>query len=347
MKLGFSQNSNFRKQQTKIIFLLFFTLCAIALLALGVGARKISLFELWNSLFFDGLENETFLFLKNIRLPRIIAAVFIGLGMGYSGVLIQTLFRNPITDASIVGVNSGASLFVAFFLVLGNFLKIESNHYTLSVAAFCGSLISIVFIYSLTTNKGITSPFILILAGLAFGTLARALLGFLVYIANDQQLRNITFWNLGSLSGILSEFIPIIVFVNVVLLFFYPFLFKALNVLNLGEREAYYLGVPIEKVKRSIIVLVSLSTGGSIAFTGMIDFIGMIAPHIARNLVGSDHKYLLPAASLIGGIVLLTADTLARTIVAPAELPIGILTSLLGAPILIYLVLKNKKVVSL
>lgn len=336
---------NLHKQRLKIIFLLLL-LFALFVISINLGARKISILELTNSLLQDGLnENETFLFLKNIRIPRVLAAIFIGLGMGYSGVLIQALFRNPITDASIVGVSSGASLFVALFIVLGNQIKIESNYYFLSGFAFLGSLFSLLFIYSLTTNRGVTHPFILILAGLAFGTLARALLGFLVYIANDVQLRNITFWNLGSLAGILPEFLPIIAFANLLLFLFYPFLFKSLNVLSLGEKEAYYLGIPVENLKRTIIILSSISVGGSIAFTGMIDFLGIIAPHISRSIVGNDHKYLLPCSSLIGSILLLTSDTFARTIVAPSELPIGILTSLLGAPMFIYLVLKNRKAV--
>jgi iron complex transport system permease protein len=334
-----------------ILLLLTIILLIIMIFSLSTGAHKIP-FEKILSIFMNpvstgkDLESDKVI-LFSIRFPRVLLAIVIGSALGYSGTLIQGLFRNLIADPGLVGVSSGASLFATIFIVLGSTLPILSSPYSISFTSFFGSVISLVLVYKLSTRQGKTNIATLLLAGIAIGSIARSIIGFLVYISNDAQLRNISFWNLGSLSGANTEILPIVFLVTLPGFFFYPFLYKALNALTLGEREAFHLGIPVESIKKKLIAIICLSVGGSISFTGMIEFIGLISPHIGRYIIGPNHKHLLPASALIGASLLTLADVLSRTIVSPSELPIGILTSALGAPFFLYLVIKKSKEFSL
>jgi iron complex transport system permease protein len=336
-------------KKSSLLFGLLGFLILLILISLSIGAHHIPLNKI-PKLLIEILDSEPegdAAILFSIRIPRVLLGVLVGAGLGYSGALIQGLFRNPIAEPGLIGVTSGASVFATGFIVLGASFEFLTSPYSISIVSFVGSLITLTLVYSLSTKYGNTNITTLLLSGIAIASIARSIIGLLVYISSDQQLRNISFWNLGSLGGANWFTLPIIFTFIIPALIFYPFLCKALNAMSLGEREAFHLGINVQFFKKKLIILICLSVGGSIAFTGMIDFVGLISPHLGRMILGADHRYLLPSSALIGGALLVMADLCARTIVAPAELPIGILTSALGAPFFLYLVLKNQREASI
>ena len=285
--------------------------------------------------------------LWNVRLPRIFLAVLVGAALALSGAAIQGLFRNPLADPSLIGVTSGAMVFAVAGIFLGSTL-LASFHASLGfvstlILAFTGSLLTTYWVYRLATYRGQTSIATMLLAGIAITALAGALTGLMTYFSSEDELRDITFWTLGSVGGanwkVLSYLAPLLLVAGVLLLRVQ----KQLDLLSLGEREAHYLGVNLQYVKWTVIGGAALAVGTSVAFCGMISFIALIVPHLIRLVQGSAHRRILPGAALLGGILLLLADTFARTIIAPAELPIGILTALLGAPFFIGILLQTKR----
>ncbi|MEM1318931.1 MAG: iron ABC transporter permease [Bacteroidota bacterium] len=313
--------------------------------ALFFGAYSMSLTEALTALFQSHNEATHFLML-HIRLPRIIMAALVGAGLAVSGTAIQGLFRNPLADQTLIGVTSGAMLFAVLSIVffgsiiaaLAPFLAQAS----VAIFAFLGGLLTTYLVYILSRRQGKTNVVTMLLAGIAITAFAGAITGIFIYLSDDQQLRDITFWSLGSFSGAnwiqVSILVPI-VGVGTILLMRYA---KALNAILLGEGEAYYLGVPVEKVKTRTILLTALIVGVCISMTGIIGFVGLIIPHFLRLLKGTDYRYLLRSTPLVGAIFLVLADTLARTIIAPAELPIGILTAMVGAPFFLWLLTQRQ-----
>lgn len=182
----------------------------------------------------------------------------------------------------------------------------------------------------------------MLLCGIAINALVGAMIGLMTYMATDDQLRNLTFWSLGSLTGAVWPAVFVMVTVVGVLIIVGMFLSQLLNALLLGESQAFHLGVPVEQLKRGIVGLTAAAAGSAVAFTGMIGFIGLVAPHLARLLVGPDHRYVLPLSGILGAILLVSGDLLARTLIRPSELPLGILTALLGAPFFLWLLRNNK-----
>ncbi len=323
-----------------IIIFFIFVVCT----SLSFGAYKIPISKLpslFVKFFFTSQMEGEVAILFSIRIPRILLGILVGAGLGYSGTLIQGLFKNPIAEPGLIGVSSGASLFATGFIVLSSSFHFLFGNYSLAFFSFLGSFITLLLVYFLSTRYGTTHVTSLLLSGIAISAIARAIIGLFVYISTEEQLRSISFWNLGSLSGSNWTIVPIVTTFVVPSLLCYPFLYKSLNVFTLGEREAFYLGINVELFKKILIFLICFSVGGSIAFVGMIDFIGLVSPHLGRLIIGSDHRFLLPVSSLLGASLLVLADLLSRTIVAPAELPIGILTSALGSPFFLYLVIKN------
>lgn len=328
------------------VFLIFLLLTTI-IFSIGIGAVYISPWQVIAILLkqFDVHLQVPFEFqqeavLLAIRLPRVILGLIVGAGLAVSGAAMQGLFRNPLASPSLLGVSSGASLAVACVIVLGiNIFGV----YTLPLAAFGGSILTITLIYSLAQTGGKINVATMLLAGIAINALCSSGTGLFTYLSTDEQLRTITFWQLGSLAGatwtsILSAG-PLIL----ICVFMMPFLASSLNAMLLGESNAKHLGVSVEVVKWWVIILVGLGVGASVAVSGMIGFVGLVVPHLTRLLLGPNHKTLLPASALLGAILLVLADLFSRTVVAPAELPIGIVTSLTGAPFFLYLLLKDKK----
>ncbi len=284
--------------------------------------------------------------LFDIRLPRMVMGALIGAGLAVSGAVLQGLFRNPLADPGLVGVSSGAGLGAVLFIVLGNVLFAPLirlfGSYALPLAAFAGGLATTALLYRVATRNGQTAIATMLLAGIALGAVAGAVTGVLVYSANDTQLRDLTFWGLGSLAGsnwtrVLSAG-PVIA----IALAAAPFLATGLNAMTLGEATAHHLGVPVQRLKTIAILAVAASTGASVAASGGIGFVGIVVPHLLRLSIGPDHRFLLPGSALLGAAFLLLADAVSRTIVAPAELPIGIVTAMVGGPFFLWLLLRRR-----
>lgn len=279
--------------------------------------------------------------LLEIRAPRVALGVLVGAGLAITGATIQGLFRNPLADPGLIGVSSGAALAAVTVIVLGatilQGLSTALGAYTLPLAAFAGSLLVTGLVYRLANIEGRTDIATMLLAGIAINALMGAATGLLTYAANDAQLRTLTFWSMGSLGSAtwtqVITSLPLILVPVMILPFFAP----ALNAVLLGEAEAGHLGFNLERIKLIIIVLVAMIVGTAVALTGVIGFVGLVIPHLLRLAFGPDHRLLLPASALLGASLLLLADLIARTVVTPAELPIGIITAILGGPFFLWL----------
>lgn len=282
-----------------------------------------------------------------VRLPRVVMAMLVGSVLAVSGTSLQGIFKNPLATPDLIGVTAGATLMAAVTIVLGQSLRSvipEALHFSMvSIGAFIGALGAISLVYTIASGNGRTNVVVMLLAGVAISSLGFALVGFMTYLAKDDQLRDLTFWNLGSLgaatwtkNGILA----------LVMLIAYSYLItkgKALNGMMLGEKDAEHLGIRVERIKRLTVLLSALMVGTSVAFSGSIGFVGLIIPYILRLLFSSNYTVILPLSAVWGAVLLLAADTVSRTLVAPAELPIGILTALLGAPVFIAILVRYKK----
>jgi len=287
------------------------------------------------------------LILWSIRLPRIVLALSVGALLATGGAIMQGLFRNPLADPGLVGVSAGAALAVAATIVVGDRIAGSIPFAALPVAAFVGGLVTTAVLYRLSTREGRTSIATLLLAGLALGALAGAGTGLLVFLADDRQLRDITFWTLGSLAGATWPKVWAIAPFVTALLLSMAFMARGLDLLVLGEAEAFHMGIAVERLKQTAIVLVALAAGAAVSVSGVIGFVGIVVPHLLRLLIGPGHRLLLPATACFGALVLLVADTLARTLAAPAELPVGIVTAILGAPFFLFLLLRQRALVGL
>jgi iron complex transport system permease protein len=287
----------------------------------------------------------------DIRLPRLMMGILVGAALAVSGAAMQGLFRNPLADPGIVGVGAGAGLGAIVAIVLGGFLPAAlqslAGRHLIPIAAFLGGWGSTLLLYRVSTRQGRTSVATMLLAGIALGALAGALSGVLVYIADDQQLRDLTFWGLGSLAGAswtkVTAAAPLIA-LSVGLAFM---LGRGLNGLALGEATAGHIGLNVERLKSLTILSVAGATGAAVAVSGGIGFIGIVVPHLLRLASGPDHRTLLINAALLGASLLVLADVISRTIIAPAELPIGIVTAVIGAPVFLWILLKRRGMVDL
>lgn len=329
--------------------LLLLILLAIGSLYLGVYTFNHSFFEIFSGIFSSNTNislTDKYVLL-DIRLPRIVMAILIGSALAVSGTCMQGMFKNPLATPDLIGITAGATLLAAITIVLGNWIRPyipEFLQYSLlSIAAFVGALITMISVYKISTRQGKTNVVIMLLAGVAISALGFAVTGFLIYLSKDEQLRDLTFWNLGSLGG--ADWTKNAI-LTVVILFSYLFLInkgKALNAMMLGEKDAEHLGIPIEKIKKQIVIFVALMVGVCVAFSGTIGFVGLIVPYILRLIFKSNYHIILPLSAVFGSILLLAADTVSRTIVAPSEIPIGILTAFMGAPIFIVILMRFKK----
>jgi len=287
----------------------------------------------------------------DIRLPRVVMGILVGAALAVSGAVMQGLFRNPLADPGIVGVSAGASLGAVSVIVLGATVLAPVvgplGIYALPLAAFSGGLAITLVLYRVATRRGQTSIATMLLAGIALGAMTTAFTGLLIFIADDRQLRDLTFWSLGSLAG--ATWTKILAAGPIVLaaLLVTPFLAQGLNAMALGEAAAAHLGVPVQRLKHVAVVVVAAATGAAVAVSGGIAFVGIVVPHVLRLLIGPDNKYLLPCAALLGASLLLIADAVSRTVVAPAELPIGIITAAAGGPVFLWILLRRRGILDL
>lgn len=320
-------------------------LVIVLLCAIAFGAVHISPGDMFAALkhFFSGIDPANIyegVFIQ-LRLPRVLLCAITGAILSVSGVLMQGLFRNPIVEPGLVGTSSGAALGASIVFVMAANLSPNVKSFIgpllVPLAAFCCALLATYTVYSLAKNAKCVSIMSLLLIGLAVNAVCLSGTGFMSYIARDPQARSITFWNLGTFSG--ASWLQVFIVGTVAAIIFVLSLrySKQLNALLLGEEEATYLGVDPDKLKRRIMLLNTAMVSVATAFVGVISFMGLIVPHVLRLLIGSDNKKLLPASMILGATLLVLADMCARLILAPAEVPIGIITSLVGAPIFIIL----------
>jgi iron complex transport system permease protein len=275
------------------------------------------------------------LILSAIRLPRLLLGCFIGASLAVCGAALQGLFRNPLADPSLIGVTSGASAGASCVIVLGGaWLDGAAGGLPLvALGASVGGFIAVVIVYRIATTPGGTAVATMLLAGIAISAVAGALNNLFSYFADNDMLRRISLWQMGSLDGANWERVVIAAAVACLLMIILPRQSTALNALLLGEPEARHLGIDVERLKRRLIVLTAIGVGSAVAVAGVIAFVGLVIPHIVRLLIGPDHRFVLPASAIAGGILVVLADSVARVVVAPAELPTGILTALIGAPV--------------
>lgn len=325
----------------KLRVILIIGLLASLLICVHLGAVSLP-FSAWHCTTAD-CESAAYI-LWQIRLPRLLGALFIGAALAISGATMQGLFRNPLVDPGIIGISAGAALAAALFIVIIQPLLPQSfGQYTLPIAAFLGGWLVTFALYLLSQRKGQLHIAVMLLIGIALAAFTGALTGILIYIADDNQLRTLTFWSMGSLASMNWQMVAMIAAVVCICS---PLIWRehrALNALTLGEEDAQYIGFDIGKVKRRLVFYVALLTGTSVACVGAIGFVGLVVPHLMRLSGGSNHRHLLPNSLICGAILLMIADTLARTLAAPAEIPIGIFTALFGAPFLAVMVWKSGK----
>ena len=318
----------------------------VALLSLTVGTVSISWVEALRAVVGSSSTTQIDTILFDIRLPRILLAIFVGAVLATTGAVMQGLFRNPLADPSLIGVSSGASVGASLMIVTaGGFIQGSAlvGLSLVSIGAFVGGFTSTLLVYRLATSGMGTSVTTMLLAGIAIGALAGALNSLLSYFSDNDMLRQISLWQMGNLSGASWLKVSIMGVVTILLMGLFPRDSRALNALLLGESEARHLGINVQRVKRRLIVLTALGVGVSVAVAGLVGFVGLIMPHIIRLMIGPDHRWLIPASGLAGAILLVVADSLARVVVIPAELPTGILTAILGAPFFVALLLQQRK----
>lgn len=280
-----------------------------------------------------------------IRLPRVLLALAVGAALAAAGAAMQGLFRNPLADPGLVGVSAGAALAAVATIVLGDkvlhLLSPAARPWVLPAAAFIGGLLATAVVRRFGLRDGRASVATILLAGVAINALCSAGIGFLTFIADEQQLRSLVFWTMGSLGAATWKSLPLalpLVVIPTILLMRDT---RALDAFALGEREAGHLGVDVERLKRRILILVALATSASVSVCGIIGFVGLVVPHLLRIACGPGHRLVLPGAALLGAALLTAADLVARLIVAPAEMPIGVVTALVGGPFFLWLLARR------
>ncbi|SFA39533.1 iron complex transport system permease protein [Pedobacter suwonensis] len=282
-----------------------------------------------------------------IRLPRTLLGILVGAALGVSGAAIQGIFRNPLAEPGLVGISAGASLMavliIAFETFLFSGLSQLLGYYLLAFGAFAGAGITAMLVYNLSKVNGQANVPTMLLAGIAINAMAGALTGLVTYLADEQKLRSITFWMMGSLGGATWQNVGCLFPFVCIAVFGLPFLAKGLNLFAIGENQVELIGLNPHRIKILVVVMATMAVGASVAVSGIIGFIGLLIPHLTRLIGGVDHRFVLPVSALMGALVLTVADLVSRLIVQPIELPIGVVTALMGSPVFLYILIKDKK----
>lgn len=329
-----------------VFIILAAVLVAVAVAELAYGPVRLSVSEIANAILGTG-DISTTAIVGQIRAPRLFLGLAVGLGLSLSGCALQGVLRNPLADPGLIGVTGGASVGAVATIVLGDALisdmPPELRPYILPIAAFMGAGLVTGFVFSVSRRSGATSVATLILAGVAVNSIAAAAIGAMVFISDDRQLRDLTFWTMGSLGGANWRLVAVTLVIVLLASAALMRMGRALDLFQLGERAAFHAGLDIERTKRKVAILTAIAVGGATAAAGPIGFIGLVAPHMARLIIGPNHRFVLPAAALLGTALILGADLVVRNIVPPAEPPIGIATSLIGGPFFLWLLLTRMK----
>ena len=330
----------------KRFFLLFLGLLlpVVALAVLRIGSVPLDWHEFFTALSArDGPSPHRIIVLE-IRLPRVLSAVVIGASLALAGAVMQGLFRNPLADPALLGISAGGALVSAAAILFGwaSLLHPSLRSFALPLAAFGGGLLAVFVIYRMAHRPALIDTSVLLLAGVAINALAAAGIGFLTVVASDAELRGFLFWMLGSFSNANWHHVLPTTVLALPSLAALLTLARALNALALSDADAGYLGFHVRRVKRIAIVCVALCVSASVSVAGIVGFVGLLAPHLLRLVIGPDHRYLLPASALAGALLLLLADSVARVAFQPLELPIGVLTAALGIPLFALLIMGNR-----
>lgn len=284
--------------------------------------------------------------LLTIRLPRVLFGALIGAGLAMAGATMQGVFRNPLADPGIIGVSSGAALAAVLCIRANGWLFGKAGGapatYQLPIAAFLGGGVAVYVVYRLARREGTLSVGLLLLAGIALAMLTEALRGALIFAATDDQLRSVTFWSLGSLGAASWVNLALVALLALPAMALLGRLARPLDALLLGEAEARHLGFDVTTITRTAMLAATLIVGSAVAFAGIVGFVGLVAPHLIRLAAGPSHRTLLPGAALLGACLVVLADLLARTVVSPAEMPLGVVTASLGAPCFLWLLLRER-----
>jgi iron complex transport system permease protein len=321
------------RRLTLILALLSAFLAAACLLALSVGSVAVPFRSVVGS--FTGIfpvDSVERLIIIDIRLPRVLLAFLVGAGLSVAGAVLQALLRNPLAEPYILGISSGGTMGTILAIALASGI----SHFIAPAASFAGSGLVMILVYALAHRRGQLEPYTLLLAGVMVGAFFNALVLLTVALFN-QELRNAFLWLMGNLSGASMESLLIagpLTMLAIIPAFLYS---RQYNLIATGDETALQLGVDVRSLRRWSYAIASVITGAVVSVSGVVGFVGLIIPHITRMIFGPDHRLLLPASFLLGGTFLVLADTLARTIIAPAEIPVGAVTAVIGAPVFIYL----------
>jgi len=278
--------------------------------------------------------------LWQIRFPRVVLGVVVGASLGVGGALLQGLFRNPLAEPGIIGVSAGAAVGAATAIVTG--LSALGGGAT-AASAFVGGLVATLLVYAVARSGRRTEVVTLVLAGIAINAVAGAAIGLLMFLSTDAQVRAVAFWNLGSLGSATWGAVATVAPLAVLGLATAPWFARQLDLLALGEPVAGHLGVDVNRLRLLVIVVVAMLTAAAVAVAGVVSFVGLVVPHLIRLATGPGHRLLLPASALGGALLLVVADLVARTVAAPAEVPLGVLTALVGGPFFFWLLLRTRE----
>ncbi|WP_425505663.1 FecCD family ABC transporter permease [Streptomyces typhae] len=321
-------------------------LVLLALLSAGIGAYDIPLGDVLASvrhrvgLGGHALDRVGESVLWNVRLPRVTLALLVGASLGCAGALMQGVFGNPLAEPGVIGISSGAAVGAVASIALG--LTFFGN-WTVTVCAFVAGLATVLLVYVLSREGGRTEVVTLILTGIAVNAFAGALIGLFLFFADNAQVTQITFWQLGSLAQATWPKVLAVLPCATAGLLVAPLYARKLDLLALGERPARHLGVDVERLRTVLVLVVALLTAAAVAVAGIITFVGLLVPHLLRMAAGPGHRFLVPGSALGGAVVLVGADLAARTVAAPAELPLGVLTALFGSPFFFWLLRRTRR----
>lgn len=347
---GISSYKSYTKKKSIIATFLVFLVITLSIIAVNAGSTNLDLHEVFMSILGRGT-NVSSVVIWRIRLPRIIGAVVAGAGLSVAGCVMQNNLRNPLASPSTLGISNAAAFGANIAIVILGAGSIRSttadaviinNPYIVTLSAFTCSIVAMMVILMLAKSRGF-SPESIVLAGVALGSLFTAGTTLIQYFADDVQVAAAVFWTFGDLGRVSWK--EVIIMTIVIILSFIYFMFRRwdYNTLDSGEESAKSLGVNVEKVRLGGMLVSSIVTAVTVSFLGIIGFVGLISPQIVRRVIGGDHRFLIPISALMGSLLLLFSDTLARTLIAPVILPVGVITSFLGAPLFLYLLLKGDK----